>query len=62
MYCFHPDMAQSPFQELDGESCEDLLVNVHTLTDLLHFTVFQKSVLGSCVYQWVKSNGLGQYI
>ena len=38
MYCLHPDMAQSLFQELGGERHEDLLVNVCTLTDLLQFT------------------------
>ena len=38
MYCLHLDMAQSLFREFDRERCEDLLVNVLTLTDLLQFT------------------------
>ena len=39
MYCLHPDMAQSLVQELKGDRHEDLLINVHTLIDLPHFSL-----------------------
>ena len=38
MYYLYPDLAQSLFQELEGDRHEDLLINVHTLIDLPHFS------------------------
>ena len=44
LYCLHLDMAQSLFQELEGDRHEDLLINVHTLIDLPHFTWYRNLV------------------
>ena len=38
MYYLYPDLARSLFQELEGDRHEDLMINVHTLINLPHFS------------------------